>query len=49
MILLWSTGFRLNERTGMLSVKIDKADGRGELTAFGLTNGEASDCTHFET
>jgi len=43
-------GQALGRSRGGFTTKIHaKADGRGDLIAFDLTGGEASDCTHFET
>ena len=43
-------GQALGRSKGGFTTKIHaKADGCGDLIAFDLTGGEASDCTHFET
>lgn len=43
-------GQALGRSRGGFTTKIHaKADGCGDLIAFDLTGGEASDCTHFET
>ena len=38
-----------HSRGGFATKIHGKADGCGDLIAFDLTGGEASDCTHFET
>ena len=44
------SGQALGRSRGGFTTKIHaKADGCGDLIAFDLTGGEASDCTHFET